>query len=62
MEDTSKFRTCKATVVAIEPKVHQLLSRWCKKTGMKKGAAASTFITEGIKLKRHEQKTSKGSA
>ena len=53
MEDTKKL-----TVVAIEPRVHRVLSRWCKKTGMKKGAAASLFITEGIKLKRCEQKTS----
>jgi hypothetical protein len=51
MEDAKRL-----TVVAIEPRVHRVLSRWCKKTGMKKGAAASLFITEGIKLKRCEQK------
>tara|TARA_R110000765_G_scaffold371797_1_gene462097 strand:+ start:588 stop:776 length:189 start_codon:yes stop_codon:yes gene_type:complete len=50
MEDANKM-------VAIQAKVHRVLSRWCKATGMKMGAAASLFIAEGIK-----QKTSKRSS
>lgn len=35
-------------VVAIEAKAHQLLTRWCRKKGMKLGAAASSFIRNGV--------------
>ena len=45
------MKDVKTQSLTIDGKTHLLLKKWCNKTGMKVGAAASQFIQTGIKNK-----------